>query len=113
MKTIKMPLEARINALAVLDAQRGNVGQIRLCARIAEKIELSNGERAAIGYTTVPHPSGADIPAWNRNASLADKEIGLNPEEARRLKQALEECEMLRPRDLAWLEPLLAQLKED
>jgi hypothetical protein len=113
MKTIRMPLEARINTLAVLDAQRGNVGEIRLCARIAGKIELAADEREAIGYTTIPHPSGAEIPAWNRNAALSDKSVDLFPEEARRLRAALEQCDMLRPRDLAWLEPLLDQLKED
>ena len=52
--TLALDFQARINVVAVLR----NLGTLRLCTRIVEKIELSEEEKAQIGYVVVPHPSG-------------------------------------------------------
>ena len=108
--TITLGFEARINIVSVLDAQQGNLGQLRLLARIANKVELSEDEKTAIGYVVVPHPSGAHLPAWNRTAALPEKEVALVWEEAQKLSEALEGCPYFKRTDLSWLEPILSGL---
>ncbi len=109
--TITMPYVARINAVAILDAQRGNVGLVRTCAALAARIELDAAERAAVRYQTVTLPNGNEVPAWDASARLEDRSFELSAEEARRLRQVVAECEHLRRKDLTWVEPLLAQLE--
>ena len=108
--TITLGFEARINIVSVLDAQQGNLGQLRLLTRITNKIELSDDEKTAIGYVVVPHPSGAQLPAWNRNADLTPKDVTLAWEEAQKLGEILEGCPYFKRIDLSWLEPILAGL---
>lgn len=109
--TITLPYVARINAVAILDAQRGNVGLVRACAGLAAKLDLDAGERVAVQLQTITLPNGNEVPAWDAKATLADRTFELTPEEARRLKQVVSECEHLRRKDLVWVEPLLAQLE--
>lgn len=113
MKTliITMPFVARINAVAILDAQRGNVGTVRTCAALATKLDLEDDEREAVQFQTVTLPNGNEVPAWNGNAKLNDRAFQLTTEEARKLKQVVAECEHLKRKDLTWVEPLLAQLE--
>jgi len=85
-------------------------GNCACFTRIANKIELSDDEKAAIGYVVVPHPSGAQLPAWNRNADLPEKDVTLPWEEAQKLGVVLEECPYFKRTDLSWLEPILTQL---
>jgi len=108
--TITLGFEARINIVSVLDAQQGNLGQLRLLTRIANKVELSEDEKTAIGYVIIPHPSGAQLPAWNRNADLTSKEVTLPWEEAQKLGEVLEACPFFRRADLGWIERLLNEL---
>ena len=108
--TITLGFEARINIVSVLDAQQGNLGQLRLLTRIANKIELSEDEKTAIGYVVVPHPSGAQLPAWNRSADLQEKDVTLPWEEAQKLTEVLEGCPFFKRADLSWLEPIVAGL---
>ena len=108
--TLSLDFQARINVVAVLDNQQGNLGTLRLCTRMVEKIELSEDEKAQIGYVVVPHPNGAQLPAWNRNATLPPKEVNLQPEEASKLREVLEPCPFFKRSDLHWLETLLQQL---
>lgn len=108
--TITLGFEARINIVSVLDTQQGNLGQLRLLTRIANKIELSDDEKAAIGYVIVPHPAGAQLPAWNRNASLPAKDVTLPWEEAQKLGEVLEGCPYFKRTDLSWLEPIFSRL---
>lgn len=105
--TITLGFEARINIVSVLDAQQGNLGQLRLLTRIVHKIELTDDEKAAIGYLVVPHPSGAQLPAWNRTAGLPAKDVTLAWEEAQKLGEVLEGCPFFKRGDLMWIEPLL------
>ncbi|MCC6363097.1 MAG: hypothetical protein IT165_06200 [Bryobacterales bacterium] len=105
--TITLGFEARINLVSVLDAQQGNLGQLRLLTRIAHKIELSEDQKTAIGYVVVPHPSGAQLPAWNRNADLPAKAVNLSWEEAQKLAEVLENCPYFKRADLSWIEPIL------
>ncbi|MFN7939121.1 MAG: hypothetical protein U0R19_37705 [Bryobacteraceae bacterium] len=108
--TITLGFEARINIVSVLDTQQGNLGQLRLLTRIANKIELSDDEKAAIGYIVVPHPSGVQLPAWNRSADLTPKDVTLAWEEAQKLGEVLEGCPYFKRADLCWTEPLLVSL---
>lgn len=110
--SITVPYVARINAVAILDAQRGTVGLVRVCARLAERLDLDPAEQAAIGFVRIPAPNGAgEVPAWNAAATLEARTFELSPDEARHLKRAIEDCELLRRKDLTWAEPLLAQLE--
>ena len=108
--TITLGFEARINIVSVLDAQQGNLGQLRLLTRIANKVELSDEEKAAIGYVVVPHPNGAQLPAWNRNAGLPAKAVTLPWDEAQKLGEVLEACPYFKRTDLSWLEPIHSEL---
>ncbi len=108
--TLSLDFQARINLVAVLDNQQGNLGTLRLCTRIVDKIELSEEEKRQIGYVVVPHPNGAQLPAWNRSATLPPKEVTLQLEEASKLREVLESCPFFKRSDLQWLEPLLQQL---
>ena len=108
--TLSLDFQAHMNVVAVLDNQQGNLGTLRLCTRIVEKIELSEEEKGQIGYVVVPHPNGAQLPAWNRNATLPPKDVTLPPEEASKLREVLESCPFFKRSDLHWLEPLVQQL---
>lgn len=110
--TIKLGFEARINIVLVLDTQQGNLGQLRLLTRIANKIELSDDEKAAIGYVIGPHPAGAQLLAWNRNASLPAKDVTSPGEEAQKLGEVLEGCPYFKRTDLLWPEPIITKLHQ-
>lgn len=109
--TITMPFLARISAVAITDAQRGDLGLMRTLADVAKKIELTPEEREAIKFQYVVLPGGEEAPAWDADAKLADRAFQLEPEEARRLRQVLKACDRYSKKDLEWAEPLLAQLE--
>lgn len=109
---LHLSLETRINLLTVLEIQQGNLGFLRTCGRIADKIELTDHEKSAAGFRHIPGPNGSILPAWKKDAQLPALEVQLDLAEREKLKQILEECPLFRRSDLAWVEPLLTELQK-
>lgn len=110
--TLTLNLETRVNLMTLLDVQQGNLGTLRLCNKLADKVELTAEERTAVGYTLIPGPNGTSMPAWKTSTTIPDVTVTLENGEREKLRSIVEECPFFRRRDLLWIDPLLATLRE-
>ena len=104
MASMHLTITQRLNLGFLLGEQRGNVGHVRACSAIMDKIELSAEERAAAGVKSISN----GIVQWQDNGEVV-KSIDLTESE-RALVKSVVEAGPLRPADLAWANPLLGAL---
>lgn len=98
-----LTITQRLNLGFMLGEQRGNVAHVRACLAIMDKIDPSEEERKAANLR--PLPGG--LVAWDDPGDV--KEIALSGAE-RALLKSIVEAGPIRPSDLKWVEPLLANL---
>ena len=103
----------RLNLVAMLDLLE-NVGRREtwaVCA-LQEKLDLSDGERAAIGWRKTRADDGREFIIWDRTSTIDPKDFDLTDDEMRRICNATDRYPVVLARDKHWYLPLTAQLPE-
>lgn len=104
--------QGRLNLIALMGTQRGSVAEIRAFWKLQDLLELDEGEKAAIEYR-VAMQNGLEVPSWNQQLSLPEKEFEITEGEGQRLRRIIEEWpHFLTAVDRKWILPLLDQLPE-
>jgi hypothetical protein len=110
--TLQLDHQQRLNLHGLLGSQRASVNDMRALWKLQDRLDLSDEERAAIGYR-VEQINEQEVPVWDRQRSLAPREFDLTDAEAARIRKAIDEWpHFLTRTDRLWLEPILAQLPE-
>jgi hypothetical protein len=108
--TIRLDHIQRLNLVALLGAQRGNLDTIRALWKLQDKFDLDEQEKQAIGLE-VRLVNGQEIRLWHPEATLPDREFQLSDQEVERLRSVLRSWDDFEAAGTRrWLEPLLEQL---
>lgn len=108
--TLSLDHQQRLNLVALLGAQRVNLGEMRSLWKMQDRIDLSEEERAAIGHR-LELINGNEVPMWDRNKKLPPRAIEFSDAEAARIRKVIDEWpHFITSTDRLWIEPLLAQL---
>jgi hypothetical protein len=104
--------QQRLNLIALMGTVRGNVAEVRMLSKLCERLELDDKEKEAIGYRTATQ-NGVEMPSWNWDLSLPEREFEVTDAEAHKLRKIIDEWpHFLTATDRKWLFPLLDQLPE-
>jgi hypothetical protein len=104
--------QQRLNLIALMGTQRGNVAEIRMLWNIQDRLDLSAEEREKIEYR-VATQNGIEQPSWNPEKGLPPRDFEVSEAEAQRLRKVVEEWpHFLTAVDRKWILPLLDQLPE-
>jgi hypothetical protein len=107
---VKLDHQQRLNLIALMGTQRGNVAELRLFWDLQDRLELNDEERAAIRYR-VAVQNGVEVPSWDPEAKLPVLEYEISEVEGQRLRRVIEEWpHFLTAMDRKWILPLLDQL---
>lgn len=103
--------QQRLNLIALMGAQRGNVAEMRMFWNLQDRFDLNQEEKDTIGYRIATDPSGVEVPSWNRELKLPARDFEITDAEGQRLRKIVEEWpHFLTQMDRAWIMPLLDQL---
>lgn len=104
--------QQRLNLHGLMGAQRVNVSEMRVFWKLQDRIDLSDEERAAVGYR-IEVINGSEAIGWDRTKRLEPKGFEFSDAEIARVRKIVEEWpHFMTSTDRAWVEPLLAQLPE-
>ena len=103
----------RLNIISMLDRLEcpGRREAWAVCA-LQSKLDLSDEERAAIGYQKQRAPDGREYVLWSNNASVPIQTFELDEGEVARISNAMDKYPVILARDRSWWEPLNAQMPE-
>ena len=112
--TLSLDVTMRLNLQVMMDAieRQGRREDWAICA-LQKRIELTDAERAAIGYKEFQDQNGRTIGAtWNPPNGNAPElfQIELDEADTKRIVRAVENYRMIASRDRHWWNPLIAQL---
>jgi hypothetical protein len=110
MRELAVNIQQRLNLISLLGQQRGTVADIPLWSGVIDKLELAEGERAAIQLHADPQRPG--ILLWDATAAIAagSKTVKISGEEAGKLRLLCQSWPNFVPADYQWLLPLLGAL---
>ena len=100
----------RLNLVAMLDGLecQGRREAWAVC-NLQQQLDLSDGEREAIGWRKQKTPDGREYVLWNMSGIDA-RPYELNDEDILRICRAVDQYRVVLGRDRSWWEPLTAQL---
>lgn len=112
--TLRLDVPQRLNIVAMLDGVEcpGGRREVFAICRLQERIDLSDDEKAAVGWRRLLAPDGRTYVTWNlaTNGSHKLTEYELSDDDAERLCRAVDRFNVVLGRDRGWYEPLVAQL---
>lgn len=101
----------RLNVIAMLDRLecQGRREAWAVCA-LQHKLDLSDEERAAIGYRKMRTEDGREFVLWANGPGLPAKSYELEEADLKRIADAMDKYPVVLARDRAWWEPLNEQM---
>ena len=113
--TLNLDHNQRLNLIAMLDGLecQGRREAFAVC-RLQEKLELTDEERAAIGWQKMktPGPDGREreYTLWQNNGAIRAREFELPEDDVTRICNAVDKYPVVLGRDKHWWLPLTLQL---
>lgn len=116
MTTLRLDIAQRLNIVAMLDQAECPGGRREAWAvcKLQEHIDLTDDEKAAVGWRRLTAPDGREYMTWNLNGNgaYAPKEFEVSDDDVTRLCRAIDGFRVVWGRDRVWYEPLVAQLPQ-
>lgn len=111
--TITLDHNMRLNLVAMLDALevQGRREAWAVCD-LQKQIDLSDGERDAIGWRKARAADGREYVVWNSTNGLQPRAYEFNDGDTGRICRAIDQYRVVLGRDRSWWEPLASQLPE-